>query len=259
MEEPATTQPPATSPQGAGAGAGGPGAGARGEGARGEGGATAGTGGRGTRSGAQRPVVLAHRVLIVLLVLTGVLYGDGSPTPGEWAARFVYFTIQSNTILAAVLAWSVVAGLRGRGHPPAWLKGGAALFVTITGVVYNTVLNPGGGEGAVLLLQGEVENDTLHVLVPLLAVLDVLLWDRHGLLRWRHAALWLLYPLAYFGFVLARGPLVAGTDRYPYFFVDVDRYGYPGVLRNALVCTVAFWLLGVLFVAADRLLARARR
>ncbi|PPK92636.1 hypothetical protein CLV92_11365 [Kineococcus xinjiangensis] len=250
MDEPATQQPPPATPrQSAGSGAEGAATG-RGNG-RGN--------GHGDRSRARRPVVLAHRILIVLLVVVGILHGDGSPTPGEWAARFVYFTIQSNTILAAVVAWSIVATLRGRGHPPVWVKGGAALFVTITGVVYNTVLNPGGGEDAVLLLQGEVENDTLHVLVPLLAVLDVLLWDRHGRLRWRHAAVWLLYPLAYFGFVLVRGPLVEGENRYPYFFVDVDRFGYPAVLVMALICTVAFWLLGLLFVAADRLLARVGR
>ena len=204
----------------------------------------------------RRPVVLAHRLLVVALVVLGVGWADGSPSPGDVAAEFAYFTIQSNVILAVVLAWSVLAALRGGRRPPPWVKGGAAVFVTITGVVYNAVLNPGGGPGAVLLLQGDVQNDLLHVVVPLLGVLDVLLWDRHGLLRRRDAALWLLYPLAYLAFVLVRGPLVDGPQRYPYFFVDVDRYGYGQVAVNALVCTVAFWVLGLLFVAADRLLAR---
>ncbi|GAB7192872.1 hypothetical protein NUM3379_35810 [Kineococcus sp. NUM-3379] len=208
---------------------------------------------------AARPVVVAYRLLVVALVLLGMVWIDTGPDLAGLDERMIYFTLQSNLLLAVVLAWAVAAELRGVRPPPAWLKGGAAVFVTITGVVYNALLNPGGGEGAFLLLQGRVQNDLLHVVVPLLAVVDVLLWDRHGRLRWNHAALWLLYPLGYLVFVLLRGAFSDGTPRYPYAFVDVERSGYEGVAVNAVVLTGAFWLLGLLYVGADHLLARVDR
>ena len=57
-------------------------------------------------------------------------------------------------------------------------------------------------------------------------------------------------------FVLLRGAFVDGSPRYPYAFVDVDRSGYGGVALNAVVLTGAFWVLGLLYVGADHLLAR---
>jgi hypothetical protein len=98
-----------------------------------------------------------------------------------------------------------------------------------------------------------IGNQLLHTVVPLLAVLDWLLFDRQGRFRWRYAVYWLAFPLGYLAFALVRGLIV---DKYPYPFINADKLGYDGVAVSSLVFAVAFWILGLLFVAIDRLLRR---
>lgn len=173
----------------------------------------------------------------------------------------VLFTVQSNVLLAAVMAAGAVAAFRGRPGPPPWLKGGATLYILITGLVFNLILVhgpvvaplPPTSPDRVL---GLGSSDYMHVLAPILAAADFVLFDRHGGLRPRLALLWLLYPLAYTAFTTVRG-IVLPDSHYPYFFLDVHWLGYGGLLRNTAVYGTVFALLGFGLVFADRLLARA--
>jgi hypothetical protein len=60
--------------------------------------------------------------------------------------------------------------------------------------------------------------------VPLLFVLGWLIYLPKARLPWKALLSWLGYPLAYLVFVLLGGAL---TQRYPYYFVDVTKLGYP--------------------------------
>ncbi|OSC68996.1 integral membrane regulator, partial [Streptomyces sp. 4F] len=95
----------------------------------------------------------------------------------------------------------------------------------------------------------------LNTAVPAAAALDWLLLTTPGRLHLRQAAAWLLYPLAYLTFSLARGELLLpGTqDRYLYPFLDVDEHGYKGVLGNALLLGLSLYALGVLLAALDHI------
>ncbi len=65
--------------------------------------------------------------------------------------------------------------------------------------------------------------------------------------------LWLIYPAVYVVYALLKA---SSTGRYPYPFLDVDRLGSKAVLFNTIGLTIAFWIMGELFVAADKFLAR---
>nr|WP_276610629.1 Pr6Pr family membrane protein [Kineococcus siccus] len=185
-------------------------------------------------------------------------FADPRFTLAGLGGKLVYFTIQSNLLLAAVAAWSVVAEVRHRPGPSAWFVGGAAFFVTITFAVYNTVLVPGGGDGAVLLLSGRPSSDLLHVVAPLLALLDWVLLRPHPGAGARRSLLWLVYPVLYFVFVLVRGALTTGPPHYPYPFVDVDELGYGGVALSFAVLAPSFAVLALGFAGLDHLLGRRR-
>lgn len=64
---------------------------------------------------------------------------------------------------------------------------------------------------------------------------------------------WLLYPLAYFAYVLGRG---AVDGWYPYFFIDVATLGYGRALANAAGLTVLMFGAGYMVLGA---VARGRR
>ncbi|GAB3438404.1 Pr6Pr family membrane protein [Streptomonospora sediminis] len=199
-----------------------------------------------------------YRAAAALVAVTGVameVARAGSLQP------FVYFTLQSNCALAVCFAFAAWAAWRGRAGLPGGLKGAITVYILITGLVFNFVLADGPTQVTAANAGQFVDgpwwfvdsSDLLHGVTPLMAAADFVLFDRHRRLRWHHAPVWLAYPIAYLAFVAVRGELFPQTA-YPYFFVDVSMLGYGGVARNALMYGTAFLALGLLLVAADRLL-----
>ncbi|MUL43881.1 hypothetical protein FZ103_22415 [Streptomonospora sp. PA3] len=199
-----------------------------------------------------------YRAIAVLAAAAGIaleLARSQSPHP------FVFFTVQSNALLAVCFAFAAWSAWRRRAGPPGGLKGAVTLYILITGLVFNLILAdaptqaPPAGAGRIA---GESwwtvdSSDLLHAVTPIMAAADFLLFDRHGRMRWYHAAVWLAYPLAYAVFTTLRGALLPGAG-YPYFFVDVSLLGYAGLLRSVLAYGTAFLALGAVLVALDRLL-----
>jgi hypothetical protein len=206
----------------------------------------------------RRPVAAAFRLLVALAATTGVAIDLilGSPL-----RVLSYFTIQSNVLVALVFAASAWRAWTARRPLPPALTGGTLLYISITGLVYHLILaNQSSGfsmTGDATPLTGwhAVANHLLHTATPLAAVADWLFLIRPTPLAFRHAATWLLYPLAYLAFSLARGAIMApGTPaRYLYPFLDVEQHGYAGVLANAVILGLAFYALALLVVTLDHL------
>ena len=195
--------------------------------------------------GATAVVVIAALALqVALVVRNGV---------GPMGARLLdlasYFTIQSN-LLVAVSA--VALALRPDRDGPVWrvVRLDALLGITVTGVVYLTVLAP------LQDLSGApaVADIGLHYVGPALAVLA---WfgygPRHRIDR-RTAWLALIWPVLFFAYTLVHGA-VAGW--YPYPFVDVVVHGYASVLGNAVLVTALMFGTAFLYRRGDRRLGVA--
>lgn len=205
---------------------------------------------------ARRPVVAAFRLLVALAAATGVTIDLilGSPL-----RVLSYFTIQSNVLVAVVFAASAWRAWTARRPLPGVVTGGTLLYIAITGLVYHLILaNQSSGfsmTGEIDTLTGwhAVANQLLHTATPIAVLADWLLLTRPTPLAVRNAATWLLYPLAYLVFSLARGATMSpgAPTRYLYPFVDVDQHGYVGVLGNTAILGVAFYALALLTVALD--------
>jgi hypothetical protein len=186
------------------------------------------------------------RAVAAAIALTGVamLFVIEHGGPGE----FVMFTTQSNTLVGCCFLWGALAHYWRT--PPVLVRGAVTLYIMITFLVFHLVLaNPSSGFSDGSVHVGSTQNILLHTVTPLLALADWLL-IRAERPRWRWAALWLAYPLAYLAFVLVRGVLV---HRYPYPFLDVASIGYGGVAEVSVVLLIVFWLLGLGVVGAGRL------
>ncbi|GAP46046.1 Pr6Pr family membrane protein [Streptomyces azureus] len=205
----------------------------------------------------RRPAAAAFRLLVALAAAAGVtlevLLGDTSRTLG-------YFAIQSNILLALVMAFSARRAWTASRPLPGAVLGATLLYVVIAALVHHLLL---ANEASPFSLTGEaaaaptgwqaVAHHTLHTLTPIAAALDWLLLTPPGRLHLRQASAWLLYPLAYLVFSLTRGELLLpGTpDRYLYPFLDVDQDGYKKALGNALLLGLSFYALATLLVALD--------
>ncbi|MFI5801185.1 Pr6Pr family membrane protein [Streptomyces sp. NPDC051677] len=169
-----------------------------------------------------------------------------------------HFAIQSNILLTLVMLLSARRAWTARRPLPSAVTGAALLYVMITGLVYHLLLAdaavPFSLTGATTLTGWHMmAGHLLHTATPLAAVLDWLLLTAPGQMRLRRTATWMLYPLAYLLFSLARAQLIhAGTPgRYLYPFLDVEAHGYRHALANALLLGLSFYALAVFLVALD--------
>ncbi|MFF4540892.1 Pr6Pr family membrane protein [Streptomyces aureus] len=205
---------------------------------------------------ARRPATAVYRVLVALAAATGVAIEIKLGTPVRVLS---YFTIQTNLLVAVVFVASARRAWSARRPLPGALTGGTLMYITITGLVYHLLLaneaTPFSMTGGDDTLAGwhAVANQLLHTVTPIAVVLDWFLLTRPTPLALRNAATWMIYPLVYLAFCLARGAtLTADTPaRYLYPFVDVDRHGYGGILGNTAILGVAFYLLALLVVVLD--------
>jgi hypothetical protein len=173
---------------------------------------------------------------------------------GEVGKYFGYFTILTNLLVALVM--SAIA--RSPGNPRrSWLDqprvtGALATYTTIMFLVYELMLrgqwHPTGMQWFVDLL--------LHDVVPAACLIFLISFVPRGALRWAYPLHWLIFPVAYSLYAFTRGAI---TGWYPYPFVDVAVLGLLPALRNAALLLAAFYLVGMLYVAADRAIQRTFR
>ncbi|GAA4121874.1 Pr6Pr family membrane protein [Streptomyces griseoincarnatus] len=211
----------------------------------------------------RRPLTAVYRLALAVLAtaaaLTEILLG--SPT-----RVLSYFVIQSTALLALVTFASARRAWTARHPLPGAVTGAALLYVVVAALVHHITLADaapayamaaGSGGGATWL--EPVAGHLLHTVLPVAALLDWLVLTPPARMHLRHATTWLLYPLAYLAFALARGELLPGsTGRYLYPFLDVARHGYRSVLANALLVGLAIYAVAVLLVALDHTRPKTR-
>jgi hypothetical protein len=193
--------------------------------------------------------LLRIAVGLVVLAVLGYAYGlrlaVGDANPFDYLG---YFTNQTSTALALVLLASGATALTG-GRASAGsdlLRGIATASLIVVGVIYN-ILVPGTGSAPPWV------STLLHVVLPLLAVLDwVLIPDRRRL-AWRALPLVLVHPLVWLTVVLIRGR----TDGWvPYGFL-LPSNGVLSLVLHAIGLSAAVVAAGAAVWALSRVRRRA--
>lgn len=160
---------------------------------------------------------------------------------------FSFFTIQSNLLASAVLL-KLALFPKHMSHRFTLVRGGATLYMTMTGIMYALLLS---GLDASLQTTLPWVNSVLHYLLPAYMLVDWLI-DRPGRLSFKVTRWWLAYPILYLLYSLVRGHFVSW---YPYPFINPTSKGYIQVVINCLIiapCVViAAWLL-TRFAAAKK-------
>lgn len=183
-------------------------------------------------------------------VSTGVL--RGSTLPGRIIRVLSFFTIQSN-LLCGIVSGQLAARPDRDGQAWRALRLAALFGITVTGIVYSTVLaaihEPNGTAETVV-------NLVVHYIVPIAMIVGWLAFgprprvDRLTVLRS------LLFPVLWMAYTMVRG---AVWKWYPYPFVDVASHGYLRVTLNGLLLTVVFGAVASLFAVGDARLPAAPR
>ena len=192
-------------------------------------------------------VALVAIVVQLVLALQGtrVLVDETPPTTAETLYRFfAYFTIQSNVLVCAT---SLMLGRDPARDDPGWrvLRLMALVGITVTGLVHFFLLRP--------LLDLDGLNwwcdKTLHMVVPVLAVVGWVLFGPRPRVTMREIWPALAWPVVWLAWTLAIG---AAVDWFPYPFLDYREEGWGSVLVVCLGITVLFLALFALGHRLDR-------
>lgn len=206
-----------------------------------------------------RPVAALFRIATVAIIATGVLWMSALLTSSPFLEAFLYYTVLSNMACALWLLASLVVtfrdiaahGVRGTSTPSARGSGAITLVITVTMLTYFLVLQP-----ATLSLTDVL----LHLVTPIMMILDWVLFTPKGRVRPRDPWLWALLPLGYFMLAFAfsaAGGRFADGALVPYPFMDVATLGPGWVAASIAALTAGFVVIGYLILLADSAFTRA--
>ncbi|WP_344844175.1 Pr6Pr family membrane protein [Celeribacter arenosi] len=168
----------------------------------------------------------------------------GGPIGILWH-QLKYFTLWTNVLVMVLFARMSSTG---RFLGDSWLAA-LTLWMLIVMAVFHLLLGNDEPQRGLSWV-----SDTLfHTINPLLLALWWTICAPKSELRWRHAAVWLLWPLVYVIYAVTRGAL---TGFYPYFFVNLAELGWGGLMAWVMKFLIAFYVAGVLVVAIGRVISR---
>lgn len=96
----------------------------------------------------------------------------------------------------------------------------------------------------------------LHVILPIMYVIDWLLFYEHKKLKWYYPLASVIFPMVYIAFIYTRAAIVNFNPEvpylYPYFFLNLDNLGVAGVVKWVAILFVGFIALGYIFYGIDK-------
>jgi hypothetical protein len=190
------------------------------------------------------------RLLAGLAILSAII-GQFVFTAGRATINpfnfFGYFTIQSNIITMVAFFASAYFILR-RKTQPTWvvfLRAIATTIIVLVGLVYNTLLAGASLAGSFDLAWS---SDILHIIIPIYALVDWLLFADRTTLPYSKLWLVLIYPIVWLVVILIRG----ATDGWvPYPFLD-PATGYGSVTIYCIAISAFTVLFGLAVFALSR-------
>ncbi len=158
-----------------------------------------------------------------------------------------YFTIIINLSLSVLLYFYSV-------HPELsvskWFKkslvnGAVCLYILIVGIIFYGLLFKDTKAVGIEALASHL----LHAFTPLAYLYFWFFQFRDSTLKYSDSLRWLTVPIAYFGYLMIRGQIIG---KYPYFFVDVEKFGIATVGLFAVAILSFFVLMGCALIYIDR-------
>lgn len=189
------------------------------------------------------------KLLISATALVGVLFQIGV-FGSIHLFVFRMFTVLTNTAACIYFAVSAVtlavdSKRDGGDSPLPFFKGVCTVCLMLVGTVAAAVLMRAINFHSLM----GVSMFMLHVITPLAAIADWLLFDKKGRIKLWMMPLWLSAPLIYFGFIMYTAGIMDADAplRFPYPFLNYETLGIP-LFAAIVVLIAAFYLLLCYFV-----------
>lgn len=183
------------------------------------------------------------------------LQGDTGKSAAELTLNFFsYFTILMNVIVALALSGPafVPDSAFGRWTLSEGVRAAVAMYIAVVGLTYHFLLSHVWDPQGWLF----VSNGLLHYVMPIVFVLDWLLFTPKGRLCWGDAVKWLAVPLVYIVWTVIHG---YASNWWPYWFVDLPALGLAKAAFWFAAMLALFLVVGLILVVIDRGIGRRDR
>lgn len=180
----------------------------------------------------------------------------------SFSKGIIYFTIQSNLLCFLFFIVIIVLEITGKLKKNKWyyiVKGMVTMAITITMFIYQVLLSSSDGVGA--YTGHMIECNFVHLYVPLLVILDYILFGEKGHLKKEYPFYWSFILVAYLAFnivYVALGGTFEGGTKYPYSYMNVDNLGLLRVLINCLMVYIFFIGYGTIVQRLDNKLGNMK-
>ena len=179
---------------------------------------------------------------------------------------YVHFTNISNFFCLGIMIAALVQTIRKKENSAVstapMLKFIGMLGILLTFLVFNIML--AGAEGRDPQANWRIGSLCFHVVLPIMYIADWFLFYERKQCKWYYPLASIAFPLTYAIFLLLQAcvlgfnsdiliPTTTTPLIYPYFFVNIETQGVPGVLMWICILAVAFVAVGYLFFWLDRL------
>lgn len=181
---------------------------------------------------------------------------------------YVYFTNISNFLCLGVMLAALIQTAKKKEDSYVTalplLKFVGMLGILLTFLVFNIML--AGEEGRDPQLNWRIGSLLFHVVLPILYIADWFLFYERKNCKWYYPLASAGFPLAYAVFLLIHAAILRFDASiltptpnsttpliYPYFFVNIDKQGVPGVLMWVAILAVVFVAVGFAFLGLDKL------
>lgn len=189
---------------------------------------------------------------------------------GYFAADFnenfyVYYTNLSNYICLGVMFVNLIDTYKRANKKEDGYSRSAPTFtflcvilILVTFLVYNILL---ADENTVIGYFTSQSNMIMHVILPIMFILNWVLFYEHPSLKWYHPLLGTVMPLIYVAFIVVRAQILSGAKDavlYPYFFLNIDQLGWGGFLLWIAILLAVFIAIGYILFAMERFMKRKK-
>ena len=179
---------------------------------------------------------------------------------------YVHFTNISNFLCIGVMLNSLIQTAKKKEDSfvsaAPILKFIGMLGILLTFLVFNIML--AGAEGRDPQANWRVGSLIFHVVLPVMYIADWFLFYERKKAKWYYPIASIAFPLGYVIFLVVQAiilkfdssiliPTTTTPLIYPYFFVNLDTQGVTGVLMWIGILSVAFVVVGYLFLGLDKL------
>jgi len=202
---------------------------------------------------------LLFKILIVIVCGTGIFLNIKLLSLQN---SIIYFTIQSNLacfIFYLFIVLLMITKKLKKNNLYYISKGMVTMAITVTMVVYQTLLAPNGD--MIAYENHLLECNFVHLYTPILIILDYLIFGEKGNIKKEYPFIWSLSLIAYqlfdFIYVILGGRFANGA-KYPYPYMNTEIYGIIGVFINCLIIFIFFVGYGYIVQNIDNFISKKK-